>query len=70
MPTNKYQVVETINGKKQDAVIMDDFEVNQRIYYLAKHYNDNRYSLTTQKSGWYRIDYGDKKSFLRYKRIK
>jgi hypothetical protein len=70
MPINKCTVIETINGKQQDAIIMDDIELNQRIDYLAKHFNNNNYTLTTQKSGWYRVDYGDKQSFLRYKMLK
>jgi hypothetical protein len=70
MPLNRFNVIETINGKKQELVIMDDIELNQRIYYLAKTYNENKYQLVTEaKGGWYRVEYGDAKSFLRYKKV-
>jgi hypothetical protein len=63
-----YIVVEIINGKKQQPVMLDDAELKQKIETLRQELNSEQYSIITEKAGWYRISYGDRKNYLRYKR--
>jgi len=68
--TDRYTVIETINGKKQEARIMSNEELQLYIEILAKQH-DGRYQLMQEKKdNWYRVEFGSKKNFLRYQQVK
>jgi 5-methylcytosine-specific restriction endonuclease McrA len=68
MTNDMYIVIETIDGKRQPSLLLDESQLDQHINYLSSMYNNNRYQMVTQKKGWYRINYGNNKSFIRYKK--
>jgi hypothetical protein len=48
---------------------MNETELQHKIDLVTK-LNDNKQTIVTEKAGWYRVFYGSKTSFLRYKRSK
>jgi hypothetical protein len=52
-----YWVKETIAGKKQELVIWDRLELEERIAMLSSENHTNNYKMITDKKGWYRISY-------------
>lgn len=63
-----YIVIETIDGIKQNPIILDDTELKNKIEELGHNAHTSQYSIVTEKAGWYRIHYNNKKNYLRYKR--
>jgi hypothetical protein len=63
-----YIIVETIDGVKQEPIILNDSALKEKIDTLSSQYNDGQHTIITEKAGWYRIMYGQKRNYLRYKR--
>lgn len=64
-----YIVVESINGIKMKPTILNDLELQNKIEELTKA-NGNKHTIITERAGWYRVYYGSKKNYIRYKTIK
>jgi hypothetical protein len=65
-----YTVVETLDGVKQEPVILSDIELKNKIEELTSNNESTQHTIITEKAGWYRINYGQRKSYIRYKRNK
>lgn len=63
-----YVVIETMNGKKQNPIVLSDTELKEKIEQLGYNANTHQYSIVTEKAGWYRVHYNNKKNYIRYKR--
>ena len=70
-----YMVVEVNNNVKSKPVIMNETELQERIEKLWKqslelNQDEQQYTIITERAGWYRVHYGSKKNYIRYKTIK
>lgn len=68
--TDRYTVIETINGKKQEVKIMSDEELQLYIKTLAEQHGGRYQLMKEKKDDWHRVEFGSKKNFLRYQQVK
>jgi hypothetical protein len=71
-----YMVVQAKDGIKNKPVIMNETELQNTIEQWwaeslqAESSSDSEYTITTEKAGWYKVNFGSKKNYIRYKTIK
>ena len=70
-----YMVIEVTDHVKSKPVIMNETELQARIEQLWKEslgcmVDNQQYTIITEKAGWYKVHYGSKKTYIRYKMIK
>ena len=64
-----YWVKETREGEKQQLVILDRLELEDRIAMLSNQNENNSYTIITDKKDWYRINYTNN-NYIEYQKIK
>ena len=71
-----YMVVQAKDGVKHKPVIMDETELQHTIEQWwveslqSESSSNSEYTITTEKTGWYKVHFGSKKNYIRYKTIK
>jgi hypothetical protein len=69
-------VIQVKNGVKDKPVMMDETQLQAIIEegwaesLQLSVISDSEYTIITEKAGWYRVNFGSKTNYIRYKRIK